>query len=43
MPFYDAYTTSTFQAQYGRAMAVITSNTVDPYNRSAGRLFSCRA
>jgi hypothetical protein len=30
MPFYDAYTTSTFQAQYGQAMAVITSNTVDP-------------
>ena len=30
MPFYDAYTTSTFLAQYGRAMAVITSNTVDP-------------
>lgn len=30
MPFYDAYTTSTFQAQYGRAMTVITSNTVDP-------------
>jgi hypothetical protein len=30
MPFYDAYTTSTFQTQYGRAMDVITSNTVDP-------------
>jgi hypothetical protein len=30
MPFYDAYTTSTFQAQYGQPMAVITSNTVDP-------------
>lgn len=30
MPFYDAYTTSTFETQYGRAMAVITSNTVDP-------------
>lgn len=30
MPFYDAYTASTFQAQYGRAMTVITSNTVDP-------------
>jgi hypothetical protein len=30
MPFYDAYTTTTFQAQYGQAMAVITSNTVDP-------------
>jgi hypothetical protein len=30
MPFYDAYTTSTFQTQYGRAMTVITSNTVDP-------------
>ena len=24
MPFYDAYTTSAFQAQYGRPMAVIT-------------------
>jgi hypothetical protein len=30
MPFYDAYTTSAFQAQYGQPMAVITSNTVDP-------------
>jgi hypothetical protein len=30
MPFYDAYTTSAFQAQYGRPMQVITSNTVDP-------------
>jgi len=30
MPFYDAYTTSAFQTQYGRAMTVITSNTVDP-------------
>jgi hypothetical protein len=30
MPFYDAYSTSTFQAQYGQPMAVITSNTVDP-------------
>ncbi|HUJ48943.1 MAG TPA: hypothetical protein VLW25_02065, partial [Bryobacteraceae bacterium] len=30
MPFYDAYTTSTFQAQYGRAMTVITTNTIDP-------------
>lgn len=30
MPFYDAYTTSTFQAEYGRAMTVITSNTVEP-------------
>jgi hypothetical protein len=30
MPFYDAYTTSTFQTQYGQPMAVITSNTVDP-------------
>lgn len=30
MPFYDAYTTSTFQSQFGRAMSVITSNTVDP-------------
>lgn len=30
MPFYDAYTTSTFQAQYGRPLTVIASNTVDP-------------
>ena len=30
MPFYDAYTTSTFLAQYGRPMTVITTNTVDP-------------
>ena len=30
MPFYDAYTTNTFQAQYGRAMTVITSNTIVP-------------
>src|ERR1700689_4092121 len=30
MPFYDAYTTSTFQTQYGRAMTVITTNTLDP-------------
>jgi hypothetical protein len=30
MPFYDAYTTSTFQTQYGRAMTVISSNTADP-------------
>lgn len=30
MPFYDAYTTSTFQAEYGQPMAVITSESVDP-------------
>ncbi len=30
MPFYDAYTTSTFESEYGRSMAVITSNTIDP-------------
>ncbi len=30
MPFYDTYSTSSFQTQYGRAMTVITSNTVDP-------------
>jgi hypothetical protein len=30
MPFYDAYTTSTFETQFGRPMAVISSNTVDP-------------
>ncbi len=30
MPFYDAYTTNTFETQFGRPMALITSNTVDP-------------
>jgi hypothetical protein len=30
MPFYDAYTTSTFQAQQGQPMAVIPSQTADP-------------
>ncbi len=30
MPFYDAYTTSTFRSQYGRDLTVITTNTVDP-------------
>lgn len=30
MPFYDAYTTNTFQAQYGQALTVITTNTIDP-------------
>jgi hypothetical protein len=30
MPFYDAYTTSTFQTQYGRGMSVIASGNVDP-------------
>lgn len=30
MTFYDDYTTSNFQAQYGRAMTAILSNTVDP-------------
>ncbi|HWC99457.1 MAG TPA: hypothetical protein VG456_22010, partial [Candidatus Sulfopaludibacter sp.] len=30
MPFYDAYTTQTFQSQYGRAMAVIASENADP-------------
>jgi hypothetical protein len=30
MPFYDAYTTSTFHAQFGRDLTVITSNTTDP-------------
>jgi hypothetical protein len=30
MPFYDAYTTNTFATQYGRAMTVITTNTLDP-------------
>ena len=30
MTFYDDYTTSTFQAQYGRPMATILSDTVDP-------------
>jgi phage tail sheath gpL-like len=30
MPFYDAYTTSAFQARYGRAMATISSPDADP-------------
>ncbi len=30
MPFYDAWNTSTFAAQYGHAMATITQNTVNP-------------
>ncbi len=30
MAFYDAYTTDAFQTEFGRAMTVITSNTVDP-------------
>lgn len=30
MPFYDAYTTGMFQSQYGRAMAVITSQNESP-------------
>jgi hypothetical protein len=30
MPFYDAYTTSTFQSQYGHPMAVIPSDQADP-------------
>jgi hypothetical protein len=30
MPFYDNYTTTTFQARYGRAMATILSQNADP-------------
>jgi hypothetical protein len=30
MPFYDTYTTSTFQSQYGREMQTIPDNTVSP-------------
>jgi hypothetical protein len=30
MAFYDAYTTGTFQTQFGRAMTVLASNTLDP-------------
>jgi len=30
MPYYDAYTTSTFLAQYGRPMQTILDNTVSP-------------
>ena len=30
MPFYDEYTTSTFQAEYGRPLAIITSPNADP-------------
>ena len=29
MPYYDAYTTSTFQATYGRAMTVFTTTDVN--------------
>jgi hypothetical protein len=30
MPFYDAWTAAQFQSQYGRAMAQITTNSVNP-------------
>lgn len=30
MPFYDAFTTSAFQTQYGHALGLIANNTVDP-------------
>ncbi len=30
MPFYDAWTQSQFLAEFGRAMAVISTNTVNP-------------
>ena len=30
MPFYDAWTQAQFQSQFGRAMSMITANTVDP-------------
>ncbi len=30
MPFYDSYTTSTFETRYGKPMQVILSNTTDP-------------
>ena len=30
MPFYDSYTTATFQARYGRPMAAIVSQNADP-------------
>jgi len=30
LPFYDAYTTSQFASQFGRSMAIITGNTVQP-------------
>jgi hypothetical protein len=30
MPFYDAWNQSTFESEYGRAMTVFTTNTVDP-------------
>jgi hypothetical protein len=30
MPFYDAYATSAFQAQYGRAMSIILSQNANP-------------
>jgi hypothetical protein len=30
MPFYDSYTTSTFQSRYGRPMAIIPNQNADP-------------
>jgi hypothetical protein len=30
MPYYDAYTTSTFLTSYGRALQTITTNSIDP-------------
>jgi hypothetical protein len=35
MPFYDAYTTGTFQTQYGRPMAVIASENDSPQTYTA--------
>ena len=34
LPFYDAYTTSTFRTQFGRDMQVIHTNTTDPATAS---------
>lgn len=40
MPFYDAWTTSEFQTEFGRAMTVFTTNTADPtqYPQESGFL-----
>jgi hypothetical protein len=39
MPFYDAWTAAQFQAQYGRPMAAITTNTANPASFRMKRRF----
>ena len=39
MPYYDAFTTSTFLAQYGRALQVITTNSIDPSTAADEAIF----